>query len=55
MKSPVAKFMNTFNKSSLIPHKKRNKLESAELRDAEETLCNELVDGLKLKCKDEEE
>lgn len=46
MKSPVAKHMNTFNKGSIIPHKKLSMKQTTELSDMQKEALEELVGSL---------
>lgn len=45
MKNPVAKHLNTFNKPSIIAHKKRSKQMDAELLEAKDEAYTSLYEG----------
>jgi hypothetical protein len=44
VKYPVAKHMNTFNRASVEPHKRRSKLEAMELQEMEEDALEGIVE-----------
>lgn len=45
MRNPVAKHLNTFNKPSIIAHKKRSKQMDAEMLEAEDDAHTGLYEG----------